>query len=208
MDKELAKRALQITYDHKLSHIGSVLTTLPIVDQIYQNHQIGNRVVLSNGHAGLAQYVALEKYFGIDAEETLVKHGIHPVRDSERMLDVSTGSLGQGITVACGLALANRLRKVDVVISDGELAEGSCWESLFFAEREHLDNLRIHVNWNGFGAYRETDKMTHNLVSFFPNVEMHRTWGYVPNVDFLKGLKAHYHVMSESDYQRIIKLYE
>ena len=208
MDKELAKRALQISYDHKLSHLGSVLTTLPIVDEIYKGYEIGNKVVLSNGHAGLAQYVALEHYFGIDAEETLVKHGIHPVRDPERMLDVSTGSLGQGITVACGLALADRTRPVDCVISDGELAEGACWESLFFAQRQKLDNLRIHVNWNGFGAYRETDNMTHNLVGLFPNVKVWHTAQYIPDVEFMKGLKAHYHVMSEQDYQTMLEHYE
>lgn len=203
MDKELAKRALQISYDHKLSHLGSVLTTLPIVDEIYKGHQIGNKVVLSNGHAGLAQYVALEHYFGIDAEETLVKHGIHPVRDPERMLDVSTGSLGQGITVACGLALADRTRPVDCVISDGELAEGACWEALFFAQRQHLDNIRIHVNWNCLSAYQETDKFMLETLQKFP-VRIWETQQYLPDVPFLKGLKAHYHVMSQDDYNEII----
>lgn len=203
MDKELAKRALQISYDHHLSHLGSVLTTLPIVNEIYRQRHTGDRFVLSNGHSGLSLYCVNEKYFGIDAEETLVKHGIHPVRDPERMLDVSTGSLGQGITVACGLALADRTRSIDCVISDGELLEGSCWESLFFVQRQHLDNLRIHVNWNGFSAYQETDKFMLETLQRFP-VRIWETQQYLPDVPFLKGLKAHYHIMSQDDYNEIL----
>ena len=72
-----------------------------------------------------ALYVVLEKYFGIDAEELLEKHGHHPHRDELNKLHCSTGSLGQGITVAVGRAIANPNRDVYCLISDGECAEGS-----------------------------------------------------------------------------------
>ena len=63
--------------------------------------------MLSSGHAGLALYVVLEHFYGIDAEHLLKTHGIHPERDLENFIDVSTGSLGLGITIATGIALSN-----------------------------------------------------------------------------------------------------
>lgn len=208
MDKELARRALQISYDHKLSHIGSVLTALPIIDEIYGKRLPTDRFILSSGHAGLAQYVCTEKYYGIDAEETLQVHGIHPVRDPQRMIDVSTGSLGQGISISLGIALADRARDVWCVLSDGECAEGVVWESLRIKRQLALDNLYVDVNANGYGAYGvvDVDDLEKRLHAFDPSVRVHRT--ELPDVDFLKGLKAHYHVMSEQDYCEILKKYE
>ena len=121
---KLNKRILDISIKHKLSHLGSCFTTLPIILEIFDKKKEGDSFVLSNGHSGLAYYVVLEHYYGIDAEMLLVKHGIHPERDLPNMIEVSTGSLGLGITIASGIALSNPSKKVYCIISDGESAEG------------------------------------------------------------------------------------
>ena len=99
--------------------------------------------ILSSGHAALALYAVLEKYEGKNAEELFLKHGGHPHRDEENGIYCSTGSLGLGITVAVGRALANKNRKVHVLISDGESAEGSVWEALRFIQENNLTNIEV-----------------------------------------------------------------
>ena len=92
--------------------------------------------------------VNAEKYEGKNAEELFIKHGGHPHRDEKNGIYCSTGSLGLGITVAVGRALANKNRKVYVLISDGESAEGSVWEALRFIKESNLSNIEIYVNVN------------------------------------------------------------
>ena len=127
---DLKKRLLEIAYKHKLSHLGSYFSSLGIIDEIFSKKKEDDIFILSSGHCALALYVVLEKYHGHDAEELFKKHGGHPHRDEENHIYCSTGSLGLGITVAVGRAEAIKNRKVYVLISDGEAAEGTIWESL------------------------------------------------------------------------------
>ena len=127
---DLKKRIVEIAYKHKLGHLGSYLSSIEIVDEIYSKMNKDDIFILSSGHASLAMYVCIEKYFGIDAEMLFLKHGGHPHRDEENKIYCSTGSLGLGLPIALGRALANPNRKVWVLVSDGEAAEGSIWESL------------------------------------------------------------------------------
>ena len=92
-----------------------------------------------------------------NAEELFLKHGGHPHRDEENGIYCSTGSLGLGITVAVGRALANKNRRVHVLISDGESAEGSVWEALRFIKENNLSNIEVYVNVNGYAAYDKVD---------------------------------------------------
>ena len=137
----LKKRILYIAYKNKLSHLGSYLSSVAIIDDIFLKMKNDDIFILSSGHASLALYVCLEKYKNIDAEFLFEKHGGHPHRDEENFIYCSTGSLGLGITVALGRAVANPNRKVHVLISDGECAEGSVWEALSFAQINKLTNL-------------------------------------------------------------------
>ena len=139
----LKKRILEIAYKHKLSHLGSYLSAVDIIDEIYRYKDPRDIFILSSGHAALALYVVLEKYEGKDAEELFLKHGGHPHRDELNGIYCSTGSLGLGITVAVGRALANKNRKVHVLISDGESAEGSVWEALRFIQENNLTNIEV-----------------------------------------------------------------
>ena len=197
----LKKRILEIAYKHKLSHLGSYLSAVGIIDEIYKSKNKEDIFILSSGHAALALYVVLEKYEGKNAEELFLKHGGHPHRDEDDGIYCSTGSLGLGITVAVGRALANKNRKVHVLISDGESAEGSVWEALRFIQESNLTNIEVYVNVNGYAAYDKVDTkyLVNRLEAFLPRINIRYT--SVNQYPFLKGLNAHYHVMSEEDYK-------
>ena len=199
----LQRRILDLSYRHKLSHIGSCLGCVDILDKIYSSRSSDEPVILSCGHAGLALYVVLEKYLWQDAERLLIKHGVHPSKSLNEGIYVSTGSLGQGITTAVGRALSNPHRRVHCVISDGEAAEGAVYESLRFANRAGLVNLRVYLHLNGFAAYRrvyvfqEIDVMKKLL----PWMTVHtQSPALTGNIPFLKELDAHYYTMTDEDY--------
>ena len=197
----LKKRILEIAYKHKLSHLGSYLSAVDIIDEIYHSKNEEDIFILSSGHAALALYVVLEKYEDKNAEELFIKHGGHPHRDEANGIYCSTGSLGLGITVAVGRALANKNRKVHVLISDGEAAEGSVWEALRFIQESNLTNIEVYVNVNGYAAYDKVDikYLADRLKAFLPSINIRYT--DVNQYPFLRGLNAHYHVMSEEDYK-------
>lgn len=199
----LKKRILEISFNHKLSHIGSCLNALPIICEIYDKKKEEDIFILSSGHAGLALYVVLESKYGYDAEKLLEKHGIHPSRDSDHKIFCSTGSLGIGITIGVGAALASPEKDVYVLCSDGESNEGSFWESLRFIEEKKLTNCKVYVNMNGYSAYDEIDLsyLIKRISAFAPKTEArigNRNWFDYP---FLKGLDAHYYVMNEKDFE-------
>jgi transketolase len=200
----LKKRILEIAFKYKLSHIGSYLTAVDIIDEIYSKKEKNDIFILSSGHAALALYSVLEKYENKDAEKLFIKHGGHPHRDEEDGIFCSTGSLGIGITVAVGRSLANKNRKVYVLISDGEAAEGSVWEALRFIEENNLKNIEVYVNVNGYSAYEKIDitYLEARLKAFLPRINIRHTT--VNQYSFLKGLNAHYHIMSDNDYKNII----
>jgi transketolase len=202
---DLKKRIVEIAYKHKLGHLGSYLSSIEIVDEIYSKMNKDDIFILSSGHASLAMYVCIEKYFGIDAEMLFLKHGGHPHRDEKNKIYCSTGSLGLGLPIALGRALANSNRKVWVLISDGEAAEGSIWESLKTIYELNIDNIEVFVNINGLCAYKEVDMdyISTRLKAFLPRIELRYTT--VEQYPFLKGLNAHYHVMSEKDYKQVIE---
>lgn len=199
-NEDLKQRILDISYDNKLSHLGSNLSAVDIIQEIYEQKKPEEPFILSSGHAGLALYVVLESQGGRSAEEIFKHHGVHPDRCSECGLSVSTGSLGQGLPIAVGMALSNRQQNVYCLISDGECAEGSIWESLRVADEQKLDNLQVYVNMNGYGAFGAIDqeKLTRRLLAFYPPINIYHTT--VEQAPFLKGLEAHYYVQKPEDY--------
>jgi transketolase len=204
--KELRKRLVEIAYKNKLGHLGSYFSSLEIIDEIYSKVDKDDIFILSSGHAALALYVCLEKYKGVNADMLFEKHGGHPHRDEENFIYCSTGSLGLGITVALGRAVANPNRKVHVLISDGECAEGSIWESLKTIVEQNITNIEVYVNVNGYAAYMEVDSvyLEQRLKAFLPSINIRHT--SVEQFPFLKGLNAHYHVMNEENYQEALNI--
>lgn len=199
----LEKRLIDITYQEKLSHLSSCLSALPIIREIYDEKEEDEVFILSNGHAGLALYVVLEERYGIDAIHLLHKHGIHPGKDLENKLYCSTGSLGSGLPIAVGRALANRDKNIYCMISDGEAAEGSIWESLRFVYTQKLDNLKIYANINGMTAYEyiDIDYLIARLLTFNPDVKIRIS--DPPKWSFATGLLTHYYVLKPEDYKTL-----
>ena len=198
------ERIIDISYRKKLSHLGSCLMTYPILEHIYSTKRPDDIVVLSSGHAGLAQYVVLEKTQGSDADDLYEKHGTHPHRDTSDGIHVSSGSLGSAILVAVGIALGNNNRHVYCIISDGECAEGSIWEALAFIEIQKLTNISVHVNINGYSAYNtvNTDYLQSRLLSFLPSVHIWKT--NAPSLEFMEGLQSHYHTIKSSTERELL----
>ena len=141
-DTNLHKRLLKLLYDHNEEHVGSCFSCIDIIDSIFENKGEDDIFILSNGHAAYALYSVLEKYYDhIDADNLVIKHGGHPNHDEDNHY-ASTGSLGMGIMIAVGRALANPNRLVHVMISDGESTEGSVWEALRYIEEWNVTTLK------------------------------------------------------------------
>ncbi len=203
--EKMKRRIVEIAYRHKLSHLGSYFSCLPVIDEIYANKDSDDIFILSCGHAAVALYVALENYEGTDAEKLFKKHGGHPHRNEDDGIHCSTGSLGMGLPFAVGKALADKDRKVHCIISDGECAEGSIWESLKFIYENNVNNIEVYVSVNGYAAYDAVDEayLVRRLKTFLPRIDIRYT--KVNEFSFLKGLNAHYHVMSEEDYKLALR---
>jgi len=223
--KETRRRILELTYRSKLPHLGSCLSVVDIIDAIYQVKRKDEHFVLSGGHAAIALYVILEKKHFIDQKISEKLH-IHPDRNIDFGIDVSTGSLGQGLPISLGMAFADKDKRVFCVITDGECAEGSIWESLRIVYEAKINNLITVVNVNGWGAYDPilSDSLLKRIKGFGlktievcghdinrisgalekaarigPSVVFAKTT--VEQFNFLKGQDAHYYVMKESDYK-------
>ena len=199
----MIKRLLELAYKHKQSHLSSSINALPLIDEIYSNKQKNDPFILSTGHAGLALYVVLEKHEGKDAEELLLRHGTHPNRNERDGIYCSTGSLGQGLPIAVGMALANKKRNVYVLISDGECAEGSVWEALRVAGEQRLENLRVIVSANGFSALGKVDvNLLEDRLRYFYPVHIAKVDMY-KYPEYLNGVSGHYHVLSDDEYKEV-----
>ncbi len=207
---ELKKRIIEISYKLRLGHIGSCLTAVDIIEEIYKIKKPDEKFVLSSGHAHLAHLVVMEKYLhpesldpGMENHKPYIQHlieknGIHCDRMSG--CDVSTGSLGHGIGIAIGMALADRNKNVYCLLSDGEMAEGSVWEALHIIRDEKIDNIKIYLNDNGYGAYKET------YLGAIPNFIKWRFTNMDDYPKWLQGQIAHYKVLNEAEYKELMKI--
>lgn len=170
--KEIRKVSLETVSRAKSSHIGGALSMADLLAVLYDDylkvypnepdHLDRDRFFLSKGHACVALYATLglkgfyaieelEKYTQNDSP--FVAHTSHYVPGVE----LSTGSLGHALSVGCGSSLAlkrqKRDNKVVVLVSDGELNEGSNWESILFAPQHKLDNLTLIVDYNKIQSF-------------------------------------------------------
>ena len=150
-----------------------------------------DRFVLSKGHCAPGLYAALAHrgFFPVEDLLTLRKVGSylqgHPNMNSVPGVDMSTGSLGQGISTACGMALSGKLRKKDyrvyTLLGDGEIQEGQVWEACMFASHYHLDNLVVIIDNNGL----QIDGDVAKVMSPYPIDEKLKAFGF--HVDVING---------------------
>ena len=166
---EIRKSIVTAVHSAKAGHPGGSLSAADIFTYLYfeelnidpKNPKMADRdrFVLSKGHTAPGLYAALAErgFFPKEDLVTLRKLGSylqgHPNMNSVPGVDMSTGSLGQGISVACGMALASRLKKRDnrvyTLLGDGEIQEGQVWEACMFAAHYKLDNLCVIIDNNG-----------------------------------------------------------
>ena len=160
ISKKIRKNILKISHAAKSAHIASSLSIVDLIVNIYFNFMQKNKkniFILSKGHACLAQYCLLYElgYIKKKTLDTFGKNGTILMSHSSHKVpgvNLSTGSLGHGLPVSAGIALSkkiiNKNGKVFVLLSDGELNEGSNWESLLFISHHNLNNLVIIIDYN------------------------------------------------------------
>ncbi len=205
MDKEL-KKQLEITatkvrmgiiegvYNAKCGHPGGSLSVCDTLIYLYFNRMNvdpknptmsdRDRLVLSKGHTAPALYSVLAHrgFFPVEDLKTL-RHidsylQGHPVIGKVPGVDMSTGSLGQGISAACGMALSGKLDnetyKVYAILGDGEIEEGQVWEAAMFAAHYQLDNLVAVIDNNGL----QIDGKISEVMSPYPIDEKFKAFGW------------------------------
>jgi len=191
------RRILDISQQVAALHIGSAYSCTEIVDCMYHGLMRRNAdgsspdtFLMSKGHGCMIQYVILEER-GVLSRADLDAHctpaerlGVHPDYGNPG-IEAATGSLGHGLAMACGMALAERARKTSGIIytvfSDSEVQEGSTWEAVLMASSLRLDNLVAAVDNNDFQSLGRTSE-THP--SFYPLGDKFRAFGWeVAEVD-------------------------
>jgi transketolase len=180
------RRILDISQQVSALHIGSAYSCTEIVDAVYNALMERKRdtFLMSKGHGCMIQYVILEE-LGVLSRADLDAYctprgrlGVHPDYGNPG-IEGSTGSLGHGLSMVVGMALAERGRgtggTIFTVLSDGEVQEGSTWEATMMASSLGLTNIVAFVDNNDFQSLGRTSE-THP--SFYPLVEKYRAFGW------------------------------
>ncbi|MBR3875683.1 MAG: transketolase [Clostridia bacterium] len=185
---------IEAVYNAKCGHPGGSLSIAEIMTYLYFEEMnidpknpkdpLRDRFVLSKGHTAPALYATLAErgYFPREDLKTLRKTSSylqgHPDMKSVPGVDMSTGSLGQGISAACGMALSSKLDgnpyRVYTVLGDGESEEGQVWEAAMFAAHYKLDNLVAILDLNGL----QIDGPITEVMNPTPHDEKFRAFGW------------------------------
>lgn len=184
--KAYRRRILEISQQVQALHAASAFSCAEIVDVIYNHlmHADTDTFLMSKGHGCMIQYVILEER-GILTRRDMDLYckrggilGCHPDYGNPG-IEASTGALGHGLSMALGMAHAERIRKsggrVFCVLSDGEVQEGSTWEATMMASSLGVDNLIAFIDNNDFQSLGRTSE-THP--SFYPVVDKFRAFGW------------------------------
>ena len=185
---------IESTHAAKCGHPGGSLSAADLFTYLYMKElnvdpanpkwEDRDRFVLSKGHTapGLYAALALRGFFPVEDLLTLRKVGSylqgHPNMNSVPGVDMSTGSLGQGISTACGMALAAKVKgkanRVYTLLGDGEIQEGQVWEACMFASHYKLDNLCVIIDNNGL----QIDGNVADVMSPYPIVDKLEAFGF------------------------------
>lgn len=190
----LRRHVIRMTHAAGSGHPGGSLSSADIVTALFfdimnqRSKELDwpdrDRFVLSKGHAAPIYYAALAEsgYFPIEELGTLRKMGCrlqgHPCRTKTPGVEMSTGSLGQGLSAANGMALAAKLDKksyrVYCICGDGEMAEGQIWEAAMLASHYRLDNIMCFVDRNKL----QIDGTTESIMSLEPLADKWKAFGW------------------------------
>ena len=203
LSNENRKRIIKMIYEGQAGHPGGSLSVIDILTAIYEmdvdfNENPRSKVVLSKGHAVPAQYAVLCSK-GIIAENELKTFRTinsrlqgHPYTGTIPEVDATTGLLGQGLSIAIGMAIAKRNNNdrhhVYAVLGDGEMQEGQIWESMLQAAHYKLNNLIIVIDYNKLSSF--------DAVNDSMNLE--------PLADKIKAFNYHVIELDGNDMEQII----
>ena len=191
---EVRKGIIEGVYHAKSGHPGGSLSAAEVFTYLYYEEMNidpknpddpkRDRFVLSKGHCapGLYAVLASKGYFPFEDLKTLRHIGSylqgHPCKNETPGVDASSGSLGQGISVAVGMALAGKMDdasyRVYTLLGDGEIQEGQVWEAAMFAGSRHLDNLCVIVDNNGL----QIDGSVEEVNSPYPIADKFRAFNF------------------------------
>ena len=180
ISKKIRKKLVSISHEAKTPHLGSSLSCVDILVALYwdilnintknPNDPDRDRLIFSKGHAATALYVALQLkgFFSKKILDDYAKPGAilpeHPVYKSAPGIEATSGSLGHGIPIGLGIALAAKIQKRSyktfVIMSDGECNEGSVWEAAMLAPAQNLKNLNVIVDFNKWQATGRSEEIT------------------------------------------------
>jgi len=179
ISKNIRKSIVKMNANSSASHSGTALSTVDILTMLYfkimnidpNNPTLKSRdkFILSKGHGSSALYATLAErgYFSKNLLDGFYVNGGqlpgHLDKDAVPGVEVSSGSLGHGLSIGVGMAIANKIDKLDnhvyVMCGDGELNEGSVWEAIMFATHKKLDNLTMIVDYNKLQGYGKTNEV-------------------------------------------------
>ncbi|GJL53185.1 MAG: transketolase, N-terminal subunit [Nitrospirales bacterium] len=175
----LRSEVVRMSHQARTPHLGSALSCVDILEVLYRgvlridpsNYQDPDRdrFILSKGHAASALYATLAHrgFFPLDVLNTYAQSGSclpeHPSPYCVPGVEIGSGSLGHGLSVASGISLAarmqNRMYRVFVLLSDGECNEGSTWEGALFASAHNLESLVVIIDYNKWQATGRSDEV-------------------------------------------------
>lgn len=191
---DIRKEIIRLSYNSKSSHIGSSLSIVDLLTALYFRilkvspekpyDESRDRFILSKGHAAMALYATLSKrgFFPQSVLDTYSNDGSklcgHPSINCVPGVEASTGSLGHGLAIGCGMALAAKKDKKGyktfVILGCGECNEGSVWESALFAAHWKLDNIIAIIDYNKLQGLGKND----DVLSLNPLNEKWKSFGW------------------------------
>ena len=196
------KRIMEVGYKTQSGHLSSALSCVELMTVLYDGgilnfdekdpeNEDRDRFILSKGHACIIQYLILAET-GLIPETEIYRFckpnallGAHPNSNKISGIDTSTGSLGHGLAMGIGLALAAKYRGKDyhtyVILGDGESQEGSIWEGALCAGNHKLDNLTVIIDYNKLQA----SDAVKNISGLDPLADKWRAFGF--QVDEIDG---------------------
>lgn len=189
--KEVRKDILLQIYEAQSGHPGGALSCADILTAIYfEKINDGDKVILSKGHASAALYAVLAEKGIIEKEELTTFRKLnsklqgHPSLLKTKGVDVSSGSLGQGLSIANGIALSFKLDKkensVYVIMGDGEIQEGQVWEAMMTSSHYNLNNVIAFLDYNKL----QIDGFNDEVMKVAPVKEKFEAFGwYVQEID-------------------------
>jgi len=213
--ENIRRTIIEQSFKDQTGHVGSCLSCVEILTALFfKIMKKGDIFILSPGHKALALYATLKEK-GIIKKINVKKLGGHPIRNPQVGIPVSTGSLGHGLSLGIGFAIANPKKKVYVLLSDGDMDEGSTLEAIYFIQDNNIKNIFGIVDCNGWSACKEKKQIA-TIDHGHDTKVLSRLLGryYFAFIKTIKGkglprfenkLESHYKKVTKEDYEEHLR---